>query len=533
MATQALYRIWRPRTFTDVSGQDAAVTTLKNQVASGRISHAYLFCGSRGTGKTTTAKIFANAVNCTSPVGGDPCGACDACRALSSDNSLDIIEIDAASNNGVDEIRDLRDKIKYPPQHGRYRVYIIDEVHMLSTGAFNALLKTLEEPPEHALFILATTEPQRLPATVLSRVQRYDFRRIPAPVIVDRLRQIASGEHAEASDEALMLIARSAEGGFRDAINLLDMSIAYGGGSVDAALVRELLGATDKAFLFTFCGHLIDGDAAGAMQAIDTLMRAGREVQVFARDVTGHLRALLLAQTGAEGIADLLDTTGEDAAQYAAQAKKISRERLLLLLDLFLDAETNMRWSAQPRTALEVAGVRACLPEETLRLDALASRLDLLEKRMERGAVAPPPKAPRQTETPSQSLKEKAVNAPPSEEPPMEEEQVWARAKAILRKEPQLLAPIMRGQFAGIQGDVVHLRFPREEAIYCNMFNQEARKERVEAMLSEAAGRPMKLAAQLEPEKPTVKPEAKNTREHVFEVFGRENVQVVDDGEST
>ncbi|MDL2318905.1 DNA polymerase III subunit gamma/tau, partial [Eubacteriales bacterium OttesenSCG-928-A19] len=241
MPTQALYRQWRPMRFSDVYGQDAAITTLRNQVASGRISHAYLFCGSRGTGKTTTAKIFARAVNCASPVDGEPCGECAACKALEDDGSLDIVEIDAASNNGVDEIRDLREKVKYPPQNGRYRVYIIDEVHMLSTGAFNALLKTLEEPPPHALFILATTEPQRLPATVISRVQRYDFRRIPAQVIVERLRVIVEGEHADVTDEALRLIARSAEGGMRDAISLLDMALSYGGGSVDAALVRDVL----------------------------------------------------------------------------------------------------------------------------------------------------------------------------------------------------------------------------------------------------------------------------------------------------
>jgi DNA polymerase-3 subunit gamma/tau len=276
MATQALYRAWRPTTFGDVVGQDAIVTTLKNQIASGRVAHAYLFCGSRGTGKTTAAKIFARAVNCENPREGDPCGECPACLALAAENNLDIIEIDAASNNGVDEIRDLREKIKYPPQQARYRVYIIDEVHMLSTGAFNALLKTLEEPPTHALFILATTEPQRLPATVLSRCQRYDFRRIPARVIVGRMRTVAQGEKADVTDGALALIARTAEGGMRDALSLLDMCLSYGGGSADEALVRDVLGAVDRGFLFAFADALLRGDAAGAVRAVDALMRSGQ-----------------------------------------------------------------------------------------------------------------------------------------------------------------------------------------------------------------------------------------------------------------
>ena len=324
MATQALYRTWRPQRFSDVVGQEPIVTTLKNQIASGRVAHAYLFCGSRGTGKTTSAKIFARAVNCENPRDGEPCGECPTCRALQEERCLDVVEIDAASNNGVDEIRDLRDKIKYPPQQGKYRVYIIDEVHMLSAGAFNALLKTLEEPPAHALFILATTEPQKLPATVLSRRQRYDFRRNSrAGDRRARLRTVCEGEQVEVSDEALMDIARSAEGGMRDALSLMDMCLAYGGGSVDDALVREVLGASDRAFLFEFADALLRGDAAGAIRGVDKLMREGREPQVFARDLTGHLRALLLAQTCGGELADLLEITAEDAARYQAQAQTV------------------------------------------------------------------------------------------------------------------------------------------------------------------------------------------------------------------
>lgn len=531
MATQALYRTWRPSLFSDVYGQDAAITTLKNQVASERISHAYLFCGSRGTGKTTTAKIFARAVNCEHPADGEPCGACDACLALQAENNLDIIEIDAASNNGVDEIRDLRDKIKYPPQHGRYRVYIIDEVHMLSTGAFNALLKTLEEPPSHALFILATTEPQRLPATVLSRVQRYDFRRIPAQVIAARLRTIVEGEQGDATEDALMLIARSAEGGMRDAISLLDMALSYGGGSVDAALVREMLGAADRSFLFQFASALIDGNASAAVQAIDALMRAGREVQVFARDITGHLRALLMAQTVGDALADLLDITEEDAAQYREQAGRVSRERLLQMLDLYLAAETDMKWSGQPRTALEVAAVRACLPEDALRLDAMAARVDLLEQKLAQGIPAAPAQAAnaniKEKSAPKSAKADAAAPAMQSTKPVANNE-IWDKAKVLFRKNAKLNAFIMQGTYAGIEGDTVRLVYPQSAKIFMDILRQEERLHVINDILTEAAGRPMTLSVSLEAPVTVDVKRSGELQQQVFDAFGRENVQIVD-----
>ncbi|MDR0898715.1 MAG: DNA polymerase III subunit gamma/tau [Oscillospiraceae bacterium] len=518
MATQALYRIWRSQRFSEVVGQDALVTTLRNQVASGRVAHAYLFCGSRGVGKTSVAKIFARAVNCETPEAGEPCGHCPTCRALQSDEILDISEIDAASNNGVDEIRDLRDKVKYPPQQGRYRVYIIDEVHMLSTGAFNALLKTLEEPPPHALFILATTEPQKLPATVLSRCQRYDFRRIPLQAMVGRLSEIAASEKGDVSPDALALIARTAEGGMRDAIGLLDMCLSYGGGSVDAALVREILGASDRGFLFAFTDHLISGDAAAVLADIETLMRSGREAQVFARDLTGHLRALLLAQACGDAVGDLLDGTAEDAAQYRAQAGRISRERLLALLDLFLSAENDMKWASQPRVALEVAAARGCLPEAHLQLSAMAERLDLLERRLAGGAVVAKPVV---TTAPAKAVK----TAPPA---PVNDS-LWDKAMSALKGEMPLFAFLKQGRFAGLSDDTAHLAFPKAGETYRNMLAQGGRKERVEAVLSELAGRP--IALQLEVEgaaTPAAKPQ-KSAMQAVVDLFGREHVEVVDE----
>lgn len=534
MATQALYRTWRPQFFSDMVGQEPIVTTLKNQIATGRVAHAYLFCGSRGTGKTTSAKIFARAVNCENPRDGEPCGECAACRALADENCLDVVEIDAASNNGVDEIRDLRDKIKYPPQQGKYRVYIIDEVHMLSAGAFNALLKTLEEPPRHALFILATTEPQKLPATVLSRCQRYDFRRIPAQVIATRLRVVCEGEKVEVSDEALMDIARSAEGGMRDALSLMDMCLSYGGGSVDDALVREVLGASDRAFLFRFSDALLRGDAAEAVRGVDELMRGGREPQVFARDLTGHLRALLLAQTCGSELADLLEITAEDAARYQEQAKGVSRERLLWLLDQFLGVEADMKWASRPRVALEVAAVRACLPEKTASWDALASRVDLMEKKLENGefraAVAAPEPAAKSVRFSVQDPEPKpAAKAPAASGAPAAGSNVWDAAMKTLRQDAKLFAFLKNARFAGISGDSARLEFKAGGEIYRSVMLKGGQDKQIAAALTQAAGRPITVELAMESEIKKPAPAAEDALKNIFETFGRENVEVVDE----
>ncbi|HML45770.1 MAG TPA: DNA polymerase III subunit gamma/tau, partial [Clostridia bacterium] len=392
-ATQALYRRWRPARFSDVVAQEPIVAALRHQVATGRIAHAYLFCGSRGTGKTSMAHILARAVNCQSPEQGDACGKCEACQRLAAENNLDVVEIDAASNNGVDDIRDLREKVKYPPQHGRFRVYIIDEVHMLSAGAFNAFLKTLEEPPSHVVFILATTEPQRLPSTILSRCQRYDFHRIEASDIAGRLKKIVDSMGIDAEPEALMILARAAEGAMRDAISMLDMCLSYGEGTLTAQDARRALGATDPAFLFDLSQAFLDGDAAAALLGVDRALREGAEAQVLSRNVAGHLRALLLAKRCGDALPELLSVTENEAERYRAQAGQASDVNLLRMLDLFLASEHDMKWASQPRVALEAAAVRACLPEQALQLEALAARVEqlenALEKAMKAGVAAP------------------------------------------------------------------------------------------------------------------------------------------------
>ena len=348
---QALYRKWRPRTFSEMAGQEAVIRTLRHQVASGRIAHAYLFSGSRGTGKTSAAKIMARAINCENPQDGDPCLACPACKALMEDASLDVFEMDAASNSRVEEIRDLLEKVDYPPQFSKYKVYIIDEVHMLSNAAFNALLKTLEEPPSYMVFILATTEPQKIPATILSRCQRFDFGRLTEEQMTARI-LTALPELKDAEPAALSLIARAADGSMRDAWSLLDMCIGSGE-RLTEHLVRQALGASDSEFLFDFASAIAASDGTRVLNMIDDMMRAGRDVQVFLRDFAAHVRQVAAFKLGARPAADM---TGEGAQRYRAQSEEISMPRLLRMLELAMQAEADTRYASSR------AGCWSCLP---------------------------------------------------------------------------------------------------------------------------------------------------------------------------
>ena len=549
MGYQALYRRYRPARFDDFVGQEAVIKTLRSQVMSGRIAHAYLFCGTRGTGKTSTAKVFARAVNCENPDRGEPCGECSACRALSAESSLDILEIDAASNNGVDEIRDLREKVKYPPQNGRYRVYIIDEVHMLSQGAFNALLKTLEEPPSYVVFILATTEPQKLPATILSRCQRFDFGRIPSHQIVERLRVALEEGGLAAEEAALARIARAAEGGMRDAWSIMDMCLGYAqedGKGLTEELVLQVLGAADKRFLFEFADMLIGADAPGALSMIDKMMRAGREVQVFVRDVSGHLRNLMLADVcGEEHAAQLLEVTQEDAAAYVAQARRTSHTRLMRMLDLFLASETDMKWAAQPRFALEAAALRACEPEESLQLEALISRVDELERKIREGAIAVAPKKQSRAQQANDDPAPEQAAAPALKETPKgpdpQAERIWQEAVRRIKQNPPLYGMVRAGRLAMSENGLFTVVYDKViGGAYVKMLSMPEKNAQVAEVLTAIAGYPCTFRAAIEgtvgeQDKTVLAAQAEAKRQadenlnKVFSAFGRENVRVLDD----
>ncbi len=384
MHYQALYRRFRPRRFDEVVGQTPITTTLQNQVKGGTISHAYLFSGTRGTGKTSTAQIFARAINCLAPVDGEACGCCDACLSTASP---DIIEIDAASNNGVDEIRDLRENVRFAPLESRHKVYIVDEVHMLSGAAFNALLKTLEEPPTHAVFILATTEPQKLPATVLSRCQRFDFHRISLDDIVARLEKVLSEAGAHFESEALRNIALTAQGGMRDALSLADQCIAFCGSEVTNEQVLAILGSMDASFLFATADALLRGDAAAALTQIDRVVQNGRDLGVFCRDLNAHMRALLLMKATKGAAQDLLSCTSDAAQRYNGQANTAPIETLLRAVSLLVEAESDMKRLDQPRVLLELAAIRICRPQDEALTKALGDSRAILESLLERVAL--------------------------------------------------------------------------------------------------------------------------------------------------
>ena len=552
MAYQALYRRYRPQRFSDFVGQEAIVRTLSAQVMSGRIAHAYLFCGTRGTGKTSAAKVFARAINCEHPENGDPCGVCKTCRALEGDGSLDILEIDAASNNGVDEIRELREKVKYPPRDGRYRVYIIDEVHMLSTGAFNALLKTLEEPPAHAKFILATTEPQKLPATILSRCQRFDFGRIPRAQIAHRLAAAMVENKIPYEEAALDRIARAAEGGMRDAWSITDMCLGYAeeteSGLTDA-LVRAVLGAADRDFLFAFADAILSGDGGRVLAMIDETMRAGREAQVFLRDISGHIRMLLLAEVCGKEAAEVLEVSEEDAAVYRRQAGRASHEKLLRLSEVFLRAEADLKWAAQPRFALETASLRACIPETAEDCSALAERVAELERRIAQGIAVQKPEAPVETEkkvptadekvtgekdaVPAASLNTEGMKeAAPSTTTAADSAALWKKAKSALRQQPMLFGLLMNARFVSEKDGLFTVAFDRATGgIHVNLLNSETQNTAIAEALSAAAGRQCRFRAVLEGEDmdgdADTKKRAENNLSKISSFFGRENVRVM------
>ncbi len=378
MSKRALYREYRPRDFSEVIGQDHVTTILKNQVKEQNFSHAYLFCGSRGTGKTSSAKILARAVNCLSPKDGEPCGICEACR-IAGEGTADIIEIDAASNNGVDNVRELIDQAQFAPLQLRYRVFIIDEVHMLSTAAFNALLKTLEEPPAHVLFILATTEPQKLPATIISRCQRFDFHRLTIAHIIARLQTVLKSVGAVIEPDGLRLIARAADGGMRDALSLADQCLSFCGSKVTKQDVLDTLGSVGQETLFALSAAIFAGDAAKCMEIVHEIVRNGRDLSVFMNDVNAHFRSLLLAKTCGE-CTDLLDVTDDQMDQLIKQAKGASESQILYAMEKLLVAQSNLRYFPAPRILLESTLVRACRPVDEHSVEALEARVAQLEK---------------------------------------------------------------------------------------------------------------------------------------------------------
>lgn len=386
MAYTALYREWRPRTFNDVVGQEHITTTLKNQILNNRIAHAYLFCGTRGTGKTSTAKVFAKALNCLNLKDGEPCNECEMCKKINEGLAIDVTELDAASNNGVDKIRDIIDDVKYPPQEAKYKVYIMDEVHMLSAGAVNAFLKTLEEPPNNVIFILATTDPQKLPITILSRCQRFDFKRINNSEITARLRKIVNEQNVLADERSLNLIARVSDGAMRDSLSILDQAISMGNGNVDYGTVVSMLGLVTNEHLFKLANAVIQRSVEKGIEIIEEVIYSGKDIYLFIKDLIAHYRNLLMVKV-TNNPEEVLDMSEENIALIKEQGARLRAEEIMRCIRILQEAENNAKLSKQARLYCELAVIKMCKIEYDTSSEVILTRLNKLEESLRNGSI--------------------------------------------------------------------------------------------------------------------------------------------------
>lgn len=494
----SLYRRYRPQTFGEMVRQEHVVKVLQNQIEQNAVGHAYLFTGPRGTGKTTVARIFARAVNCERPVNGSPCGECAVCRAL-SEGSLDILEIDAASNNGVNEMRDLREKVQYPPVSGKYKVYIVDEVHMLTDSAFNALLKTLEEPPVHAIFILATTEPHKIPATILSRCMRLDFKLIPEEDLEAHLKRILDGMGKEYEEEAVSAIARAGAGSDRDMLSIAEMCIAYED-KLTYRGVSEVLGAADFSETLALAEALLISDMPTALEGVERILSSGKSVGVLLKDLMAQLNRIAVAKT-CRTAEKLLSLPKEQFAKLKAVADKADGRAVLRATEVLAKAETDMRFVSSPRVCLETAVMRIALPEEDMSTDALLVRLNALERKLQEGAFAVPSaqaasgvqKAAREAAAPVQAPKPAA--APPAETPVQATKPTTAPPAGV----PAAGASVQASKFTAAPPAGAEYEdeppFPDEEPVF------------EEAYFADDPA-PKKAAAPVQPPKPTAAPAA-------------------------
>lgn len=496
MAYTALYRKFRPDNFEDVKGQGHIVTTLQNQIKAERMGHAYLFCGTRGTGKTTIAKIFAKAVNCEQPVNGSPCNECAVCKSIQAGTSMNVIEIDAASNNGVDNIREIVDEVQYSPAEGKYKVYIIDEVHMLSIGAFNALLKTLEEPPSYVIFILATTEVHKIPITILSRCQRYDFKRITIDTIAERLQQLMCAEQVEVEEKAIRYIAKAADGSMRDALSLLDQCIAfYLGKKLTYDDVLEVLGAVDTEVFSRFLRKILEEDVVGLMKMLEELVIQGRELGQFVIDFTWYLRNLLLISSS-ELMEDVLDVSTENLARLREEAETIDQNRLMRYIRVFSELSSQIKYAVQKRIFIEIALIKLCKPAMESNLESVIDRIAKLEEKMENGTfrIAAPAAGTVSTEV--------QQNIPLAERPPLpkaipeEVKQVVENWYSIIGNASKTVQTFLKNAKLSIAGENRLLIVFKDELAY-DFVGNENHKGELQQMICEAIGKNIEIELSL------------------------------------
>lgn len=496
MSYTALYRKFRPDTFADVRGQEHIVTTLKNQLRANRIGHAYLFTGTRGTGKTTVAKIFARTVNCENPTEDGPCGECRSCRAIAAGASMNVIEIDAASNNGVDNIREIVEEVSYSPAEGKYKVYIIDEVHMLSIGAFNALLKTLEEPPSYVIFILATTEVHKLPITILSRCQRYDFKRISIDTITGRLQELVAAEQVQVEEKALRYIAKTADGSMRDALSLLDQCIAFHlGAELTYDRVLDVLGAVDTEVFSRLLRSVLDRDVPGCVRLLEEIVMQGRELTQFVTDFAWYLRNLMLVQAS-DNLEDVIDMSTDNLRRLKEEASMADMEQIVRYIRIFSELSGQIRYASQKRILVEIALIKLCKPEMEVNQDAILDRLRQVEDKVENGVIS--------AASPERAASGEAAPKKRPEFPkaiPEEVREIVGKWSAIVGMAENPMKTYLKAADLSLGGDN-RLMLVVQDGMPSDYFSQHPEnKTRLEELLSEFSGKEIEVTVQTVKEK--------------------------------
>ncbi|GAA0110136.1 DNA polymerase III subunit gamma/tau [Clostridium tertium] len=539
MGYTALYREWRPQNFYDIVGQEHITTTVKNQILNDRIAHAYLFCGTRGTGKTTTAKVFAKALNCLDLKDGEPCNECEMCRKINDGLAIDVTELDAASNNGVDKIRDIIDDVKYPPQEARFKVYIMDEVHMLSTGAVNAFLKTLEEPPNNVIFILATTDPQKLPITILSRCQRFDFKRINNNEITERLRKIVNEQNALADDKSLNLIARVSDGAMRDALSILDQAISMGNGAVEYDVLINMLGLVTNDHLFNLTNSVIQRNVEKSIGIIDEVVYAGKDIYLFIKDLIAHYRNILMAKV-TNNPEEVLDMSEENIALIKEQASKIRAEEVMRYIRILQETESNAKVSKQARLYLELAVIKMCKIEYDTSNEVILTRINKLEEGLKNGSLKVVSAA---STNKGDSKKEVVTNKPNREQPKLRSNDIVANEnskvtlndiqrswKDILerfkaRRAMIVYASMLTGKPVECKNGVLTIEYEDQFKFNKDRLEKPEYRAIIQEVLAEIFREDIKIAFEVE----EVSNNEKSTADMLLETLGSDMVDILDE----
>lgn len=541
MAYTALYREWRPKTFDELVGQHQVTITLKNQVQHERIAHAYLLCGTRGTGKTSTAKILSKAVNCLNQQDGEPCNQCEMCKKIAMGTSMDVTEMDAASHNGVDDIRTIIEEVQYPPQEAKYKVYIIDEVHMLSMGAVNAFLKTLEEPPKNVIFILATTDPQKLPITILSRCQRYDFKRIKNTDIQERLREIVNENAVFADDRSLSFIARMCDGAMRDALSILDQAIAMGDGKVIFEDVVAMLGVVTNENLLKLTDNIIEKDISRCIQVVDEIIFSGKDINLFIKEMTTHMRNLMMVKV-TDKPEEVLDMSEENIKLIQMQASKIRIEEIMRHINILQEAEEQSKFSKQSRVYLELAIIKMCKIEYDTSNEILLSRINKLENVIRSGGytvnVAGQEEAKNQGAVKSVQGKARAKQEVQEIKPVFGNEECkitlehvkksWKDILDILkaRRLMVIYAYLAPGKPADCKNGILEITFSPQYAFSKQNLEKTDNNKRVEDIFTEVLKEKIRIKYSIERDE---EENGKSTEDLLKETFGEDMVEVIDE----